>query len=238
MKGFSLIIPVHNEARVLYENARALSAYLSTLEGIDSEVLLSCNGCTDGSEEIAERLAKEDGRIRHLSLKARGLGAAIKEASGHARHEMLMFYAIDLPFGLSVIGESIDASLRNNGAVVVGSKGHRDSVVERGIARQLFSGTISFLNNLFFGLGVRDTQGSILFYSDALKRYGRYMDSPGAFFQAQILIYSKLCGRPLMEIRVKLEEEPRKTRFRLANDGLNYLKAILREKRKLKGIGR
>ena len=41
-----------------------------------------------------------------------------------------------------------------------------------------------------------------------------------------------------MEIPVKLEEEPRKTRFRLANDGFNYLKAILREKRKLKGIGR
>src|SRR3989304_8898722 len=148
MKCFSLIIPVHNEARVLYENARALSAYPPTLEGIDPEVLLSCNGGTDRAEEIAERLAKEDGRIRHLSLKARGLGAAIKEASGHARHEMLMFYAIDLPFGLSVIGESIDASLRNNGAVVVGSKGHRASVVEGGIARQLLSGTLPSLTPL------------------------------------------------------------------------------------------
>ncbi|OGP13594.1 MAG: hypothetical protein A2054_03265 [Deltaproteobacteria bacterium GWA2_55_10] len=236
MKCFSLIIPVHNEGKVLEENARALSRYLSTLPGMDSEVLLSCNGCTDDSEEIAARLAEEDRRIRHLSLKARGLGAAIKEASGHARHEMLMFYAIDLPFGLSIIGESIEASLKNGDAVVVGSKGHRDSVVERGIARQLFSGTISFLNNLFFGLGVKDTQGSILFYKDALKKYGAYMDSPGAFFQAQILIYSKLCGRKLMEIPVKLEEEPRKTRFSLVNDGFNYLKAIMREKKKLRGI--
>lgn len=236
MKGFSLIIPVHNEGKVLYENARALSGYLAAIKDVDYEVLLSCNGCTDDSEEIAAKLAKEDRRMRHLSLKARGLGSAIKEASGHAGHDMLMFYAIDLPFGLSIIGESIKASLENGGAVVVGSKGHRGSVVERGLARQLFSGTISFLNNLFFGLGVKDTQGSILFYKDVLVKYGEYMDSPGAFFQAQILIYSKLSGRNLVEIPVKLEEEPRKTRFRLVNDGWNYLKAILREKKKLRGI--
>ena len=236
MKCFSLIIPVHNEGKVLEENARALSMYLSTLPGMDSEVLLSCNGCTDDSEEIAARLAEEDRRIRHLSLKARGLGAAIKEASGHARHEMLMFYAIDLPFGVDVIGESIKASLAKGRAVVIGSKGHRDSVVERALSRTLFSGVISLLNNLLFGLGVKDTQGSILFFKEPITRYGKYMDNPGAFFQAQILIYSRKCGFELVEIPVRLKEEMRKTRFSLAGDGWRYMKALFRERMKLLGV--
>ena len=141
-----------------------------------------------------------------------------------------------LPFGLEVIGESIKASMAKGRAVVIGSKGHRDSVVERALARTLFSGTISFLNNLLFGLGVKDTQGSILFFKEPITRYGKYMDNPGAFFQAQILIYSRKCGFELMEIPVRLKEEMRKTRFSLAGDGWRYMKALFRERMKLLGV--
>lgn len=236
MTGFSLIIPVHNEAPILEANANALDRYLSSVEGIDWEIILACNGCVDSSEEIAGRLAKGNERIRHLSIEGRGLGTAIKAAAEAAKNEMLMFYAIDLPFGLDVIGESIEASLRRKGAVVIGSKGHRDSVVERGLLRTLFSGTISTLNNLLFGLGVKDTQGSILFFREPVRKYGKYMDNPGAFFQAQILIYSKRCGYELVEIPVVLKKEMRKTRFRLAGDGWRYMKALFRERMKLMGV--
>ena len=111
MRGFSLIIPVHNEAPILEANALALDKYLSSIKGLDYEIILACNGCVDSSEEIAAHLAKRSRRIRHLSIEGRGLGTAIKAASGAAAHDMLMFYAIDLPFGLEVIGESVKASL-------------------------------------------------------------------------------------------------------------------------------
>lgn len=235
MKGFSLIIPVHNEAPILEANAKALDRYLASIGGLDYEIMLACNGCVDSSEEIAARLAKANRRITHLSIEGRGLGTAIKAASRAARHDMLMFYAIDLPFGLEVIGQSIDASAASSGAVVIGSKGHRDSAVERGLARTVFSGTISTLNNLLFGLGVKDTQGSILFFKEPIMRYWKEMDNPGAFFQAQILIYSKRCGYELVEIPVSLKEM-RKTRFRLAGDGWRYIKALFRERVKLLGV--
>lgn len=237
MRGFSLIIPVHNEEPTLRANVTAMDSYLSSLGGLDYEILLACNGCTDASERIAAALAAGNGRIRHLSLESRGLGNAIREAAARARHDTLMFYAVDLPFGLDVIGESLEASAAAGGAVVVGSKGHPDSVVERSLARQAFSGIISLLNNLFFGLSVKDTQGSILFFREPLLKYAAQMDSPGAFFQAQILIYSKLSGCKLVEIPVKLAREVRKTRFSLAKDGLNYIRAILAEKRKLARLG-
>lgn len=231
---FTLILPVHNEEPILSRNVAALHEYMERLGSLDSfEIILACNGCTDRSEEISEGLSRRYPRIRHLHMRERGLGRAIKEAVTKASYDMMMFYAVDLPFGLSIIGESIDAALKNERAVVVGSKGHRDSTVERGLMRRLFSVAISVLNRLFFGLDVKDTQGSILFYKEPFRRYGHLMDSPGAFFQAQILIYSRLSGLKLIEIPVTLEMEARKTRFSLAADGLRYIAAMFREKKKL-----
>jgi glycosyltransferase involved in cell wall biosynthesis len=231
---FSIIIPIHNEEPVLEENTVKLYEHLRGVAGLDSfEIILALNGCTDASEKIAEGLAGKYPEVKSLYIEGRGLGVAILRAARSAQYEMMMFYAIDLPFGTSVIAESIEAAAKNDGAVVIGSKGHRDSVVQRGPARWLFSTTISILNNLLFGLGVKDTQGSILFYGETIRKYYKLMDSPGAFFQTQLLIYSKLTGHRLVEIPVRLTEELRKTRFSLASDGLGYLSAIFREKVKL-----
>lgn len=230
---FTLIIPIHNEEAILRMNAVALHDYLKTVPQIGSfEIIFSCNGCTDRSVDICGELAGAYPGIRYIEIEGRGLGKAIREGADDATYEAMMFYAIDLPFGLSIIGESIEAAIRNGGAVVIGSKGHEDSVVQRGAMRWLFSGTISVLNNLLFGLGVKDTQGSILFYKEPLRRYGKFMDSQGAFFQTQILIYSKLAGLKLVEIPVNLKEV-RKTRFKLAGDGLKYMSSIFKEKKKI-----
>ncbi|HLC18728.1 MAG TPA: glycosyltransferase [Thermodesulfobacteriota bacterium] len=238
MTGLTLIIPVYNEEPILRENILRIYDYLEGIDDLDSfEIMLACNGCTDASEEISEALSNEKPGIRHLSIEGRGLGAAIREAARIASYDMMMFYAVDIPFGLTVIGDSIAAARENKKTVVIGSKGHRDSRVRRGVMRVLFSATISILNNRLFGLGVSDTQGSILFYGETLRRYRDLMDSAGPFFQTQILIYSKLSGYRLMEIPVELTRELRGTRFSLASDGLGYISSLFREKAKLRRQG-
>lgn len=234
-KGFSLIIPIHNEEAILKKAVGELYRYLKSLKGLKAfEIILACNGCTDSSVNICKELSSRIPEIKTLEIEGRGLGTAIHESARKASHDMMMFYAIDLPFGLDIIGESINAAAATNGAVVIGSKGHRQSRVQRGLARTMFSFAIAALNNLFFGLGVNDTQGSILFYKAPFKKFDKLMDSGGAFFQTQILIYSKLSGLRLVEIPVSLNEV-RKTRFRLIGDGLRYVSSILKEKKKLLG---
>ncbi|GMR05256.1 MAG: hypothetical protein BMS9Abin24_053 [Thermodesulfobacteriota bacterium] len=237
LMDLTLIIPVHDEEKILKRNAMALHDFLTSCPLLETfEIIFSCNGCTDGSEEICRELSSRYPSIRHLSITGRGLGNAIRAGVEASRSEAMMFYAIDLPFGLSVIAESIKASLDNGGAVVIGSKGHPGSSVKRGLMRSLFSSSISALNNLFFALAVKDTQGSILFYKEPFRKYGPMMDNPGAFFQAQILIYSRIAGLTLVEIPVALQEV-RKTRFRLAGDGIRYISAACREKVKLARSG-
>lgn len=232
----SVLLPVHNEEPILQENVVALERHLAQSATVGRfEIVLVCNGCSDRSEQISSELAAaHPGTIRVRALETRGLGHAIREGLEQAVYDPVMFYAVDLPFGLSVIDDSVRAFAANPGSVVIGSKGHPDSVVVRTRARQWFSAAIAVLNNLAFQLDVRDTQGSMLFPGRIFARYREAMDSAGAFFQAQIVIYGHRMGCAIVEIPVTLEEiEVRKTRLKLLRDGFTYLREILRERRKL-----
>src|SRR3972149_8614401 len=102
---FSLIIPIHNEEPILEKNTVRLYEYLKGLKGLKAvEIILAMNGCTDASEDIAKGLAERCPGVKSLWIDGRGLGVAIHKAAHAAQYEAMMFYAIDLPFGLSVIG--------------------------------------------------------------------------------------------------------------------------------------
>lgn len=235
--NLSVVLPVHNEEAILERNVEALVQHLASLRVLDRfEVLLVCNGCRDRSEHVAEQLAlRMPGQVRAMRLEGRGLGRAIAEGIRAASFDFVMFYAVDLPFGLRILDESVAAMRENRHRIVIGSKGHADSRVERGPARWMFSSAIALLNRVVFGLTVRDTQGSLLFPKAIFGRYHAVMDSPGAFFQAQIVIYGHLMGCDMCEIPVRLAPsgDERKTRFKLIGDGAKYLAAIVREKTRL-----
>jgi len=235
--SLSIVLPVHNEEAILEQNVVALERHLDALDQLDEfEILLVCNGCRDGSERISARLAERmQGHVRALCLEARGLGHAIGAGISAASYDFIMFYAVDLPFGLDVFDHSIAAARQNRNRVVIGSKGHRESHVPRHPLRWLFSRVASTLNHVVFALDVKDTQGSLLFPKVIFTRYHAAMDSPGAFFQAQIVIYGHQMGCELLEIPVRLHPsgEQRRTRFKLMRDGLGYIAAIVREKYKL-----
>ena len=205
----SIVLPVYNEAALLERSVAALAEYASAAPLLDRfEIILVCNGCGDGSNEISRMLAARDPEhIRALCLTTRGLGLAIRAGIEAAAYEHVMFYAVDLPFGLHVIGDSAAALEGEPRRIVIGSKGHPQSAIER----------------------------SLLFPREILRTYGAMMDSAGPFFQAQIVIYGRRLGCDVVEIPVILrrEREVRATRFKLLGDGLRYIGAIIRERHKL-----
>jgi len=239
--SLSVVLPVHDEEAILERNILALARYLDALEQLDEfEILLVCNGCRDGSERVSAALAeRQPRRIRAICLDVRGLGHAIRAGIRAASHEFVMFYAVDLPFGLEVIDASVTAALANPNAIVIGSKGHAASVVPRDATRRIFSRAAALVLNAMFGLGVSDTQGSLLFPKAIFTRYAMAMDSHGPFFQAQIVIYGHRMGCALVELPVRLSPsgDERPTRFKLFRDGADYLVEVVREKYKLRRMG-
>ena len=84
---YSVVIPVYEAKDSL---TRCVRSWLAQTEP-DLEVILVDDGSTDGSGELCERLAEEDGRIRVLHQENAGVSAARNAGIRAAAGEFLMF---------------------------------------------------------------------------------------------------------------------------------------------------
>lgn len=113
----SIIIPVYNACQYLTETVKSLTA--QTYKKI--EILLVDDGSTDGSAELAQRLAKTDGRIRPLPKPHGGVTAARRYGVEQAVGTWVVFVDADdtLPpdaveyLHAQAAGEQIDLVLGN-----------------------------------------------------------------------------------------------------------------------------
>lgn len=117
-RGISVIIPVYNEEEIIVENTTKVVEYLSRNPG-RYEVVLSCNGCRDGSVELAKELSKKH-PIKVLSARQRGVGLAFRRAIDKASFDKIVSLDMDLTIDMDFI-KWADALL-NEADVVVGSK--------------------------------------------------------------------------------------------------------------------
>jgi glycosyltransferase involved in cell wall biosynthesis len=81
----SALLPVRDEAAFLADALASLSA--QTLA--DFEVLVVDDGSTDGSAEIAEAHARDDGRFRVIRQEPAGIVAALERGRGEARGRLI-----------------------------------------------------------------------------------------------------------------------------------------------------
>lgn len=95
--GLSLLMPVFNEEAIL---DGALRRCVLALERhrIDFEILVINDGSTDRTAEIAERMAREDPRVRVLHNERNlNYGISLKRGIRAARHEWVFHNGADLP---------------------------------------------------------------------------------------------------------------------------------------------
>lgn len=100
MKGsfhLSVAVPIHNEAKVLPELLRRLTATLDDLEGGPHQMLFVDDGSSDGSAEILERAAHRDARVTVISLSRNfGHQAALTAALDHVSGDAVVLMDGDL----------------------------------------------------------------------------------------------------------------------------------------------
>lgn len=111
----SVVVPAHNEARSL---PRLLSALLSG-EGSGSglEVLVVCNGCTDGTAEVAR--AHEDARLQVLEVPVASKMAALRAGVAEARGPWLALVDADVVISGGALA-SIASMVESRGALAGG----------------------------------------------------------------------------------------------------------------------
>jgi glycosyltransferase involved in cell wall biosynthesis len=200
VSALSYFFPAHDEAENIEALVHEALVELGKLAH-EYEIIAVDDGSTDGTAEIADRLAREHPGVVRVVHHADnlGYGAAVRSGIIAARHPLICFTDGDRQFRVADIGRLLQRLDPDGGPpdVVVGYRIKRaDPTIRLAYARvyQLCLG-------LFFGLRVRDPDCACkLFRREALDDV--HVESGGAFLSAELLIKVKECGGIIAEVGV------------------------------------
>jgi len=214
----SIQVPVHNESAILAANMARLKKAMDALGG-DYEIIIAEDGSTDGSGEIARKLASSNGRIRAITSGTRlGRGVSLANAIRAARGGIVMCIDADLPADLSHIGELVreigrGADICTGSRLLPGSK-----VIGRSAVREFFSRGYNLLLRILFHTSVFDHQCGFKAFrkSSVLPLLGEVRDRHW-FWDSELLILAQRKGLKVAEIPVRWTDR-RESGVRLSTD--------------------
>lgn len=220
----TVLLPCLNEAETL--EVCVGKALRSLAEcGVVGEVLVSDNGSTDGSPEIAERAGA---RVVHAPI--RGYGGALLHGIEQARGRYVIMADADDSYALSELGPFIEA-LRAGHDVVMGNR-FRGGIARGAMPplhRWLGNPVLSWLGRRLFGLGrVGDFHcGMRGFNTDRIRALGLCM--PGMEFASELVVRAALAGYDIVEVPTTLAPDGRSRppHLRTWRDGWRHLRFLL-----------
>ena len=193
LSGLSIVLPCHNERENLADVVReaAAAGYCCSET---HEIIVVCDGSTDGTQDEAERLQSEYPTLRTLiHTQNRGYGAAVWSGMKAARLEFVFFTDADGQFDVSELSRLIEVLGEADG--VLGYRRNRKDATGRGLLGSLYTTLIG----LVLRIDYRDMNCAFkLFRRSAIA--GVSLSSTGALFNAELL--ARLRGHVFEEIGV------------------------------------
>jgi glycosyltransferase involved in cell wall biosynthesis len=219
----SVVIPCLNEAQSIAACVdQALAAFET--EGIRGEVVVSDNGSTDGSIEIAE---VHGARVVHATVK--GYGSALRKGIEEARGEFVILGDADGSHDFREIGRFV-AKWREGNEFVIGNR-FQGEIKDGAMSwhhRHLGTPVLSSILNLFFGAGVGDINCGMRGMTKALAANLDFRTN-GMEFASESLIKAAKAGARLAEVPITVwpDRRGRPPHLRPFRDGWRHLRFIM-----------
>ena len=219
----SFVIPCLNEAETLEECIRAAQECIQRY-GMEAEVVVSDNGSSDGSREIAVRCG-----ARLVDAPQRGYGSALMAGFDAARGELLIMGDADRSYDFREAMPMVEA-MRSGVDLVMGSRlrGRIDPGAMPWLHRWLGNPLLSFIGRVFFRASLSDFHcGMRGITRKAYQSLG--LRTTGMEFASEMVVKAVARGLRISEVPISLHRDgrTRPPHLRTWRDGWRHLRFMM-----------
>ena len=219
----TVVLPCLNEAETLAVCIRKAKASIASL-GIDGEVVIADNGCTDGSQDIARA---EGARV--VDVPIRGYGAALTAGIADANGEFVIMGDADDSYDLSNLGPFVEA-LRGGADLVMGNRfaGGIEPGAMPALHRYLGNPVLTAIGRFLFRSPVKDFHCGLRgFRRQAILELD--LRTTGMEFASEMVVKATLNKLNIVEVPTTLSPDGRSRapHLRRWHDGWRHLRFLL-----------
>lgn len=158
----SVIIPAYNENENI---TNTLNECISSLEGVDTEIIVVDDGSNDGTHIKVGEFAKQHNNIKIIRYdENQGKGFAIKHGFKCATGDLIALIDADMNIHPRLILGLLENMNQTGADIVVGSKRHPSSKVDYPFTRKILSHIYYLFVKTLFSIPVKDTQVGLKLY--------------------------------------------------------------------------
>ncbi|MFD1533223.1 bifunctional glycosyltransferase family 2/GtrA family protein [Pseudonocardia aurantiaca] len=228
-----VVVPVYNEENDLEPSVRRLHAHLSRQFPYRFRITIADNASTDGTPQIASRLAAELPGVAALRLEQKGRGRALRSAWSASDALVLAYCDVDLSTDLAALLPLVAPLISGHSDLAIGTRLGRGSRVVRGAKREIISRCYNLLLRGALGAGFSDAQcGFKAIRADVAQRLLPLVEDTGWFFDTELLVLAERAGLRIHEVPVDWVDDP-DSRVDIVATALADLRGIVRVGRAL-----
>ncbi|GAA3411908.1 bifunctional glycosyltransferase family 2/GtrA family protein [Streptosporangium vulgare] len=234
-----IVVPVHNEQRVLGESVRRLHAYLTRTFPYGFRITIVDNASTDATWRIATALGHELSHVRALRMEAKGRGRALRRAWSESDADVVSYMDVDLSTDLDAFLPLVAPLLSGHSDLAIGTRLSRGSNVVRGPKREFVSRTYNLLLRSAMGARFSDAQcGFKAVRTEIAQVLLPAVEDEEWFFDTELLLLAERHGLRIHEVPVDWVDDP-DSRVDIVRTAVDDLRGMARVARKtLSGAAR
>ena len=229
-----IVLPVHNEERVLAGTVMRLHQHLTEHFPYSWQITIAENGSTDGTRLIGQRLAAELREVKFVSMKSAGRGGALRRVWSESASEVVAYMDVDLSTDLSALTKLVAPLTSDDADIAIGSRLSPDSRVLRSAKREVLSRGYMAVLRAAFRPSFHDAQcGFKALRADAAATLLPLVEDDGWFFDTELLLLASSMDLRLHEVPVEWVEDA-DSRVRIARTVWHDLEGVARMHRRLR----
>jgi glycosyltransferase involved in cell wall biosynthesis len=227
-----VVVPVHNEQRVLEASIVRLHRYLTASFPFAFRITIADNASTDATWLLAKRLAERLPDVRAVHVAEKGRGRALRQVWSASDADVVAYMDVDLSTGLEALLPLVAPLLSGHSDLAIGTRLANGAAVVRGPRRELVSRCYNLLLRTAMRARFTDAQcGFKAGRTEVVRALLADVEDQEWFFDSELLLAAQHHGLRIHEVPVDWVEDT-DSRVDLVRTALDDLRGMARVARR------